>query len=329
MLILMGISILFSLAIYNVTTGEINDRLDELSSRIEYRDAILPLYDQRSTNPYIEFLEAQQDEANHNIFMTLYYVNIIILLGGGALSYWLARRTLASIEVVHEAQSRFTSDASHELRTPLAAMKMELEVALRDNKLSKEEMREILQSNLEEVDKLSRLSHMLLQLSKAEYSELEMEALDVPAIATEVISRYDKAGTRINLEASTKTPKAHGNKASIEELCAILIDNALKYSPTESMINMRISKRSGKVCLEITNSGKGIAAADLPRIFDRFYRADTSRTNGSESGYGLGLSLAKKIVEVHHGGLSASSSSDQTMFTVLLPVHRTIAPKRK
>lgn len=88
----------------------------------------------------------------------------------------------------------------------------------------------------------------------------------------------------------------------------ILVDNALKYSPSDSLVTIKLSKRNNKACFEITNTGEGISPDDLPHIFDRFYRADGSRTGGKKSGYGLGLALAKKIVEIHNGDLYASSA---------------------
>ncbi|RYF29347.1 MAG: GHKL domain-containing protein [Chloroflexi bacterium] len=324
LLILLSISVIFSITIYNIVTSEVGDRLRQLQVQYEHPDMQSPIEGlQPRYDRYSDLRIAQRQEADKNILFALIYVNFLILFGGGAISYWLARRTLHDIEVVHEAQSRFTSDASHELRTPLAAMKAELEVALRDKKISKDDMREILESNLEEVEKLSRLSQMLLQLSKTEYSKLEMSQVSLKNITDEVSQRLDKNGTRIKINHSTLTTDITANQASIEELVMILTDNAIKYSPEKSLITMTLSKRAGKACFEITNTGTGISPADLPHIFDRFYRADSSRTGGQKSGYGLGLSLAKKIVEIHHGELSASSALNHaTTFTVLLPVFK-------
>lgn len=324
LLILLSISIIFSVSIYNIATSEVGARLRQLQVQYEHPDMQLPIEGMQPIyDRYSDLRIAQRQEADKNILLALIYVNLLILFGGGAISYWLARRTLNDIEVVHEAQSRFTSDASHELRTPLAAMKAELEVALRDKKISKDDMREILESNLEEVEKLSRLSQMLLQLSKADYSKLDMTQVSLKDIADEVTQRLDKNGTRIQIKHSSLTPQVTANAASIEELLMILTDNAIKYSPADSLITMTLSKRAGKACFEITNTGPGISPADLPHIFDRFYRADSSRTGGHKAGYGLGLSLAKKIVEIHHGELSASSAlGHATTFTVLLPIYK-------
>ncbi|OGL23329.1 hypothetical protein A2791_00540 [Candidatus Saccharibacteria bacterium RIFCSPHIGHO2_01_FULL_46_30] len=321
LLILMSISLIFSVTIYNTTTSEVNDRLRQLQMYLE-RPTVPIDEDGNPINPrYTAFRDDQRDRANKNILLALVYVNLLILVGGGAMSYALARRTLSQIEEVHDRQSRFTSDASHELRTPLAVMKTELEVALRDPKLSKDEMRELLESNLEEVNKLTRLSQMLLQLSKGEHAKLEREPVNITKIVEDVARRYDPSGERIDLKSIHKNLLVHGNLSSIEELVTILIDNALKYSPSDSLVTVRVSKRNNKACVETINTGKGISADDLPKIFDRFYRADSSRTNGEKAGYGLGLSLAKQIVQLHSGELNASSAPGHaTTFTVLLPI---------
>src|SRR5690606_29485182 len=131
---------------------------------VDTLNAVFPTYDFAT----IRSLQARQAQAS--IFTSLLYMNILFLAAGGIASYFMARRTLEPIEQTHEAQSRFTSDASHELRTPLAAMKTELEVALRGPELSKKDMKELLASNLEEVDKLSKITQTLLLLSRLEHS---------------------------------------------------------------------------------------------------------------------------------------------------------------
>lgn len=318
LLILMSISLIFSFTIYSVATGEVKHRLDEYQNRLS-QPGMNPAIGQ---NPrlFSAFRQDQREAAEHNLFMTLLYVNMLILLGGGVLSYLLARRTLRQIEDSHEAQSRFTSDVSHELRTPLAAMKAELEVALRDKKLSKPDMRELLESNLEEVDKLTVLSKTLLQLSKLDHSELKNEPVDLVLTTDDVVQRYDKNMKRVKIKSPSKPLKITANKASVEELLTILVDNALKYSPEKSIITIRIAREGKQALFEITNEGQGISPDDLPHIFDRFYRADRSRSTG---GTGLGLSLAKKIVEMQGGELSVSSAIDQdTTFRVSLPIIR-------
>lgn len=325
LLILMVISLLFSIAIYNIATIELGTRLEQLQSRFELNQSptVIRQFIDAEHDPRFNTLRAEQaNRANRNLFEALFYVNILILVTGGAGSYFLARRTLGPIEEAHEAQSRFTSDASHELRTPLAVMKTELEVALRNKNLSTVETRELLESNLEEVNNLSNLASTLLQLSRLDHESLDREKLSLTAITRTIVKKYDKTGQRITYTPSSKDPLIYGNQASIEELVTILVDNALKYSPADSLITIKTTRSNRNARFEITNTGKGISPEDLPHIFDRFYRADTSRTKGgSKTGHGLGLSLAKKIIELHSGELSATSAPNHaTTFTFSLPI---------
>ncbi len=163
------------------------------------------------------------------------------------------------------------------------------------------------------------LSKTLLQLSKLDHAGLETEQLDLSIVAQEVVQRYDKNLDRIKVTTPAKPLLVRGNRASVEELVTIFVDNALKYSPANSKVTIKLSRHGGKQALfEITNGGKGISPADLPHIFDRFYRAEVSRTT---SGTGLGLSLAKKIVAMLGGELSVTSAPDHdTTFRVLLPI---------
>ena len=318
LLLLMSISLLFSFTIYQAATGEIYDRLTQLQNNLETPDP--DVYVSPNHRLYSAFRDHQQDKANRNILVTLAYVNLLIFFGGGILSYLLARRTLRQIEESHDAQSRFTSDASHELRTPLAAMKTELEVALRDTKLSKQDMRELLQSNLEEVNKLTSLSKTLLQLSRLDHANLEIENVNIGDIAAEVIQRYDKNAQRINIKLPDNAILVRANSATIEELLTILVDNALKYSPEKSRIKASIKRNAKTAIFTISNKGDGIPPEKLPHIFERFYRANDSHSGG---GSGLGLALAKEIVAMHKGELSVSSKpQSNTVFTVCLPLSR-------
>ncbi len=317
-LILMSISLLFSLTIYNVTTAEIRDRLSDLQVKLEQRglgSVVIP-----KPNFFTSFEQDQYSSAERSIFLTLLYVNLIILSGGGALCHILARRSMASIERAHEAQSRFTSDASHEMRTPLAAMKAELEVALRAKKLTMSEMREILESNLEEVDKLASMSQTLLHLSRLDYVNLDIKRIDMHKTTAEIIQKYDKNANRIHIDLPQSPLYIQGNQASIDELITILVDNALKYSTERTKINATLMKKGKNILFVISNEGKNIPADKLPHIFKRFYRVDASRNT---QGTGLGLALAKEIVNLHGGNITASSTpGKRTIFTVSLPAKK-------
>ena len=314
--ILITISILFSFIIYSIASSEVGSRIHNLQISTP------PPSSQAEAMIIESIRQAQINEANGNLIGSLVITNLAIWLAGGFGSYYLARRTLRPIERAHEAQSRFTSDASHELRTPLASMKVELEVALRDQALKKDEMRELLESNLEEVNKLTKLSHTLLQLSRLDHANIPRDKIDLGKLTQSVTQRFNKIHKRIKLHNVRKL-NVIGNELSIEELLTILLDNAVKYSPPGSKIDVSLIKQPLMSGFKIINAGEGISPDNLPHIFNRFYRADESRTNSSQKGYGLGLSLAKKIVELHNGELSVSSAPQQeTTFKVLLPNHK-------
>jgi two-component system sensor histidine kinase CiaH len=315
--ILMTISITFSVVIYQLNFKEISFRLENLQhSLLDNSIYVLP-----GSSSATNALLIQSDQAATQMVLSLLYINIVILIAGGLGSYFLARRTLRPIEESHEAQSRFTSDASHELRTPLAAMKAELEVSLRDPYLSQVESRELLESNLEEVNKLIQLSQMLLQLARLDHSTLERTAVDIVALLNEKMKTYKSVSKRFTITARKKAV-VNANEPAVSELIGILIDNALKYSPKGTKINIRVFLRRGMVGFEIHNSGEPIPEDKLPKLFDRFFRADNSRTNSGENGYGLGLSIAKKIIDVHHGDIQVASNKDGTTFTFYLPMFR-------
>lgn len=307
--ILMALSVIFSFAIYNIASIEVNDRLGNLQETFEdtRQPRMVPYHLNR---PDFDALRAMQSEvANRNLAQRLIIINLFIFFAGGTGCYFLARRTLRPIQDAHESQSRFVSDASHELKTPLAVMKAELEVALRDTKLDLPDAKEIMESNLEEVNKLTALSTTLLQLSRLEHGEFDREHITFNALVKQVVAEYDTTGNRIQLTPSKTSYTIYGNRISIEELVRILIDNALKYSPDDSLITIRTSKLGKNVECEITNTGEGISENDMPHIFERFYRADTARTKSSQkTGHGLGLALAKRIVELHSGELTATSA---------------------
>jgi signal transduction histidine kinase len=314
--ILMTISLIFSVAIYQLNYQEVNLRLENFQKSLSTLDFLIG----RALSTE-ELKQIQSREASRQMIVTLLNVNLFILVSGGAGSYFLARRTLRPLEKAHDAQRRFTSDASHELRTPLAAMKTELEVALRDTSLTARNSREILESNLEEVNKLIALSEMLLKLAKLDYDTLEFTRVDMQSLLTQTLKRFPDAKGRISV--TTKRRRfAAGNEAALQEVMTVLIDNALKYSPSKSTVSVAFFERRLMAGFSISNEGPAIPGKMQEKIFERFYRSDESRTDSGKNGYGLGLAIAKKIVTIHHGELTVVSNKNLTTFTCLLPSRR-------
>ncbi len=314
--IIMAISIIFSLSLYRVSSNDLDRNVNR---QIGYFTNFLA--PDQSFN-YGQLREAQLDQDLSHLRTNLILFNIVVLIGGGAASYLLARRTLEPIETALDTQTRFASDASHELRTPLTVIQTENEVALRSKSLSKARAVSLLKSNLEEVGKLRALSEGLLRLANGNGHIDNPEPLAVDSIAGAAVERYAKAAAakKIKLINNTGRAEVMGDRDSLTELLSIFIDNAIKYSPAGREVKLTSARRGKSVRIVIQDTGHGIKQSDLPRIFDRFYRADLSRTKQEAEGYGLGLAIAKKIVEAHHGHIEVSSTIGKgTAFSVFLP----------
>jgi signal transduction histidine kinase len=217
---------------------------------------------------------------------------------------------LQPLEDAIEEQNRFTADASHELKTPLAALRSEIEVALRDQKFGISDAKKLLNSNLEEIEKLETLSRALLKLAKFdETNKLDFSAINLNEIIVEAYEKIESFAKKknINIDAKLINGKISGDKSSLVELFVILLDNAINYSPDKSKIKIKLTSLNKHYQVSIKDQGVGIKSLELIHIFDRFYRADQSRNKEKAQGYGLGLSIAKRIVELHGGKISANS----------------------
>jgi two-component system sensor histidine kinase CiaH len=321
--IIMLLSALFSGAIYRLSM----DQLVETTTRQQaaVQRLILPAEFGQRRADYIQGLQDQLDTSQNHLILRLGLLNLITLLLGGGAAYWLARRTLRPIQDSLEAQSRFTADASHELRTPLTAMRSEIEVALRERHLSAADARTLLGSNLEEIAKLESLSASLLRLARFENGLDPAAVTKFPAseLLEGAVDRFQAviAERHIKLDVHHGAETITGDRDSLIELVAVLLDNAIKYSPPGSTISLT-SKPAGQfINLSVADQGAGIKASDIPRIFDRFYRADRSRNKEQVSGYGLGLSIAKRVADLHHGTIIVESTPGQgSTFRIKLPI---------
>ncbi len=316
--IIMLISLFFSIVLYNLAANQVESSLRRQYVKLTPGSTIvIP----RGPNP-IQVEEEIQD-ARQNLLLELIYFNAIILALSGLISYLLARQTVKPIEDALEAQSRFTADASHELRTPLAAMQTEIEIALRAKKIPTSEARELLESNLEEVIKLRNLSDGLLRLARADSNgkNLLMEKTNLSNIVKEAITRVKTPAQVKNIHLINNVKKVYvlAEKESLIDLIVILLDNAIKYSNKGTDVTIAYNTSVNHVKFSVSDNGPGISKEDLEHIFERFYRADDSRTKNSSSGYGLGLSIAAKIAQLHGGGIGVKSALGKgTVFTVSL-----------
>jgi len=313
------ICLIFSAALYQVATRELSGQILH-----EYQRWNFVINDFEGPTPSNLPSPSRDIEiGSHNIFLRLVYVNLLVLVAAGFLSYGLARRTLQPIEAAHEQQKRFTSDVSHELRTPLTALKMETEVALLDKAAKPAVLRKVLGSNLEEANKLESLINNLLRLAKLESSQAResFQAVSLSTVVKEAAAAQQKHAVKRKqaINVTSKAVSVDGDEAALIQLVTILIDNALKYSANGASVTVHAQPADNKqAIITVSDSGNGIDPSSLPHIFDRFYRGDSSR--GSD-GYGLGLSLAKMITDLHQGSIELTSNQGKgTIATVKLPL---------
>jgi len=258
------------------------------------------------------FANAQQRQADvtrQHLNRDFLLIDLGLLALGAVASYWYAGWTLRPIQEAHEQQKRFTSDASHELRTPLASMKLENEVFLRQKQFSEEEARELITSNLEEVDRLQRLATNLLALNNYEHGAVS----HAPTIVTDVVEdaiarvRRGREAKKVQFVQDIVPARVDVNRDSMVELLAILLDNAVKYGPKNGTVEVAGHMLGEHYVVTVRDHGPGIAEADLPHIFERMYRGDKARS-GKVAGHGIGLSLAQQIAKANEATLTAGNA---------------------
>lgn len=312
MIILMTISLLFSGILYRVAS-------DEFDRAFGPRGGNMRIFVNNDT--VFDMREQMLRDSNERLLANLVLFNILVLVGGGVLSYVLAKRTMEPIEYALESQTRFSSDAAHELKTPLSVMQSEIEVGLRDTSATKASQREVLESTLDEVYRMRTLTDRLLLLARND--TLERSAVNTNDIAVEVLNRAIPLASskKITIENNIGSHLVCADKDSLVDVLGILIENAIKYSPQNSVVTLRSMKHERTVDIQVIDEGIGIREEDQGKIFDRFYRADISRSKQNVEGHGLGLSIARRLMELQQGTVTVKSSEGQgSTFTITLPV---------
>ncbi len=308
LLIIMLVSVLFSVAFYNLATREIQRIIKIQELRTQNREELRPTPDFIFRPRTIADL--QESEQRLKIILLLINGGIFVLAGGTA--YFLAGRTLKPIREMVDEQNRFITDASHEMRTPLTSLRSEIEVTLRDKKITIDQARKILESNLEEVVSLQTLANSLLELSqKGKSQNVDMSDVSIKNSFDQALRKLNGSivQKKINIEHKVEDVHVQAIQERLVELLVILLDNAVKYSPPKSKILITVRKLKNKVRMEIKDTGMGITKEDLPHIFDRFFRSDKSRSK--TSGYGLGLAIAREIVSSHNGTIDIISTPNR------------------
>lgn len=219
---------------------------------------------------------------------------------------------------------QFTADAAHELRTPLAALRGSAEVAL-GGRATDTDRRCVLEDSIEEFDRLSRLTDNLLLLGRADAGQdlLQREPVELVSVVRDVVDLYtplaQEKGVSIACAIETNA-KANADGGRLRQVVSNLFDNAVKYSPSGTEVKVTLRSEGARAILTIEDAGCGISPDHLPRIFDRFFRADAARTR-STVGFGLGLAICRTIIESHGGKIQIESEENHgTRVQCILPI---------
>ncbi|MDE1177439.1 MAG: ATP-binding protein [Edaphobacter sp.] len=231
---------------------------------------------------------------------------------------------LARLETAVESLTQFTADISHDLRTTLTVMLATAQVSMKRERTAAE-YQNALQTIMIECEATTQLLDDLLAASRTdvEHQNIQLSLVPLSDVVEETCTHLQARAEVKQQSVDIGVEPNHwieGNLSLLRRLITILVDNAIKYTPQQGKISVRLYSEQRNAMLEIADNGIGIAAQDLDKIFKRFYRADTSR-NRDQGGAGLGLAIAKWIVEVHRGTISAKSDSTMgARFRVTFPI---------
>ncbi len=231
-------------------------------------------------------------------------------------------QTLERLETLFTSQQRLLADVSHELRTPLTVIKGSVDLMRRMKKLDEESLISIDQ----EAGRLTRLVGGLLLLAQAESGRLSlnMKPVELDTLMLEVFHEMRiLAGGKVTIKvADIDEVQVLGDRDRLKQVLLNLVANAIQYTPPGGEVIMGLARIGGQARVIVRDTGPGIPSKDLPFIFERFYRAEKSRTRSRSSGFGLGLSIAQWIVENHDGTIKVDSKEGQgTTFAIWLPIH--------
>jgi two-component system OmpR family sensor kinase len=251
-------------------------------------------------------------------------------------------RMIGRLQTSFGALRRFTADASHELKTPLTVVRADVERAMHPAAGTEERM-QLLEEAMQEIARMSDLVDSLLTLARADEGrfDLHREPLQLEPIVRDVFETAvilgEDAGVAVSLPLVEDAP-VMGDATRLRQLFLNLITNAIKYTPRGGQVEMTLSLRNNnEVGFAVRDTGVGIAAVDLPHVFDRFWRADKARSRRAAAdlrgvtergGFGLGLAISQWIAQAHGGSLAAQSRLGRgSIFTVLLPIATVEAPQ--
>ena len=254
-------------------------------------------------------------------FILIGSISLIVLL---IISIYLTNKTIKPIKETFEKQKQFIADASHELKTPLTIIKTNTSLVLSNPEDTIKNQEKWINYISSQTDRMSTLINEMLSLAKLDVNEnkLNFTSINISKIIESMLLMFDAViyENEIDLESNiTKDIFINGHQESIKKLFSIIMDNAIKHTNKNGKITVSLLSDKNKIKMIVKNTGEGIPSEHLEKIFERFYRVDSSRVRET-GGYGLGLSIASSIVKQHKGKIYAQSKENQyTSFFVEFP----------
>ncbi len=234
---------------------------------------------------------------------------------------------ITELKKMDQIRRDFVANVSHELRTPLSILRGYIETLLDNPKTSREEFSRILGVMERHSKRLDSLAQDLLTLAQLESGNpnLQLGNVDLPSFFGEVVRDWEKklANKQLNVivDVPPDAPTIRADRTRLQEVLCNLLDNAVKYSREHGEIRLMARRRDDQIVLSVSDNGIGISKEDLPRIFERFYRADKARSTENIRGTGLGLAIVKHVAQLHGGRVEAESEiGNGTTIRVVLPI---------
>jgi len=259
----------------------------------------------------VEFNEWNIYEVREHLPAVVALVDVMVLFIVSIFSYYFAQRTLLPIKNMHELQTRFMGDVAHELRTPLSVMQAGADLVLKKPRLI-EEYQEFAHDIQEETRRLTRLSNQLLQLLKiGDVIKTEIREVDISDISETELRRfaaYGQAQGVTLVDNISSAVRLHTESDAFVQILQNILKNAIDYNHSGGLVTVTLSEKDSVVYLEITDTGVGISPEAQAVIFNRFVKGDSARTQTTESGAGLGLSIVKGLVVRLNGQLELNST---------------------
>lgn len=249
----------------------------------------------------------------NNVDPLMWASEAVVVVLVGLSSYYFAKRTLRPIEKSYESQQKFVADAAHELRTPLTVMKTGIETTL-ISKPSSKDLQTLLSETKEEInDMTNTVNDLLFLVNTNNRAQDTFQKLALDQLVKKQVSLMSNYATNKNISLKNNAAKQtwiNGNPASLKRLMVNLLKNAIDYSKPRGSVNISLQCSKDLIVLRVQDTGIGMSSDDLSHIFERFYKADKSRTKQS-SGAGLGLAIVKEIVDSHKAKIEIDSKLGQ------------------